>query len=305
MPIDFEKLAQHRAHVDVASGLQEEFVEPTLAGVKTVGVMARPVGEVLPVGWVVCHSFGLEQMNLDRVDVTVARGLAASGFPVLRFHAPGYGDSARRGSPVDHASHVEATIEAVALMARQPGVERVGVLGARFGGMVAALVADSAGLPLLAMWQPFMRGSAFIRDSMQTAFLTEMLEKARGSQGGLEADLAGKGWADVSGFVLSREAFDAVSAVDLATDVTRFAGNALVVGVSRTGAMPAEAAKVAGHIRSLGATCEEAAVKDKWAQLFGQHQFRSLPGGETEIDTQYEVSRAIAETAARWARAHL
>jgi hypothetical protein len=132
-----------------------------------------------------------------------------------------------------------------------------------------------------------------------------MLEKARGSQGGLEADLAAKGWTDVSGFVLSREAFEAVSAVDLVKDVTRFAGSALVVGVSRSGEMPAEAARVAAHIRSLGATCEEAAVKDKWAQLFGQHQFRSLPGGETEIDTQYEVSRAIAETAARWARANV
>jgi len=298
--LDVETLTRLRAYEDPVAGVREEFVDLVLDGTPTLGVLSKPIGTAGPAGWVVCHSFGLEQMNLDRVDVLVGRAVAAAGFPVLRFDAPGYGDSARRGEPVDVGSHLDASLEAVAFMAAVDGVERVGVMGARFGGMLAAEVADRLDLPLLIMWQPFVTGADFLRSSLQTVFLTERLRRSSGGSGGLLADLAGQGWSDVNGFVLTRDAYDAVSAVDLTERVRRFRGTALVVGITEDGSVGPDATRVAAHLRSLGATCEEAAVTDPWAKIFGQHQFRSLPGGETEVDMQVEVSKGLTEVVARW-----
>ena len=45
-----------------------------------------------------CPSFAMEQIHLGRMEVVMARVLAAAGFPVLRYHGQGYGDSQAEGA---------------------------------------------------------------------------------------------------------------------------------------------------------------------------------------------------------------
>src|SRR5439155_5056830 len=111
-----------------------------LGGGSTIAVLSRPLAPAHPIGWVVCHSFGLEQINLDQLDVIVARTLAAAGFTCLRFHAQGYGESELREVTLE--GHVDGALDAVNLLLREPGVGRVGVMGARFGAVVAARAAE-------------------------------------------------------------------------------------------------------------------------------------------------------------------
>src|SRR5439155_562777 len=143
-------------------------------GGRTVAVLSRPLGQSSSVGWVVCHSFGMEQIHLGRLDVLAARALAAAGFPVLRFHGQGYGDSEKGADAIGLSSHLAENADAVRLLQEQEGVERVGVLGARFGGMVAALVADRLDLPLMALWDPSVRGNLYIRDLLRRELLSKM-----------------------------------------------------------------------------------------------------------------------------------
>src|SRR5262249_34932224 len=154
---DVALLASHRQYEDKRTGITEEFLQPTLQGVRTVAVLSRPLGPARPVGWVICHSLALEQVHLARMEVVVARTLAAAGFPVLRYHTRGYGDS-DGGEGVGLGTHLADATEAVELMRRVGGVERIGMLGARFGGTVAALVADRLDLDLLGLWEPVTRG---------------------------------------------------------------------------------------------------------------------------------------------------
>src|SRR5438105_5545724 len=72
-------------------GIEERFLQPVLAGDRTIAVLSTPLDGPRSLGWVICHSFGMEQIHLQPLEVAAARRLAAAGFPSLRFHAPGCG----------------------------------------------------------------------------------------------------------------------------------------------------------------------------------------------------------------------
>jgi SAM-dependent methyltransferase len=302
LDLDRQLLSEHRLRIDHREGIREEFLHTKLGSGTTIGVLARPLGPALSVGWVLCHSFGIEEMNLDRLHVLVARRLAAAGFPTLRFVCQGYGDSERRGHPSSLLDHLEGTLDAVGSMGRQQGVSRVALFGTRFGALTAALVAERTGISTMAMCQPFARGDLFLSDCFQPALLREAIGRKQqgGVAKGMRHDLEAKGWADVDGFLLTREAWEEIAMLDITRALTRFHGSALVIGVSRNGTMPRGPAEVAGHLRSLGADCHEVGLADRWALVFGQHQYQKLPD-LSEIDTQFELSRVIARSVVDWA----
>jgi hypothetical protein len=307
MSVDTEFLLGGRRREDPAAGIAEEFLGPALGGGITVAVMARPLGGPKPVGWVVCPSFAMEQIHLGRMEVVIARALAAAGFPVLRYHGQGYGDSQAQGdtSEVGLASHLSDAADAVALMTEQGAVPSVGVLGIRFGALSAALVADEHGLPYMALWEPVVKGAQFMRDFLRSEAYYEMARGTDGAGGsrveGLRADLETTGWADVKGFALRRTAHDEIAAVDLTADVRRFAGSALVGTITRSGAPGSGPAKLAEHLGSLGGRCTAEAIQDPLPIPLGQYHYSDEGSGKVKADTQFALARSVAEATVRWA----
>jgi alpha/beta superfamily hydrolase len=286
-------------------GISETFLRPQLGSDTTVALLYEPLGDRHPEGWVICHSFGQEQSHLMEHEVAVARSLAVAGFPTLRFHGQGYGDS--RGDPEDVGlrSHLADTRDAIGLLAERAGVERVGVLGARFGGLVAALAAEREGLPLLALWEPATQGAAYMRELLRTqaAFelTTDDADHGDASSASVLEELQAKGWADVKGLRVSRQAYEEIVAVSLERDITAFAGEALIVGLSRSGAASPRLSRLAERLRELGAICEEAVVADEQARAFGQYHYAG-PDLAFKVDTQANMERALAETTVAWCR---
>jgi uncharacterized protein len=307
MPVDEGLLLRHRSFEDVSTGITEEFLQLAIGSGRTVAVLSRPMGTARPVGWVILHSFGLEQMHLSRLDVVVARVLAAAGFPVLRFHGQGYGDSERTDEPIGLASHLADATDAIRLLGAQPGIDRVGVLGARFGGTVAALVADREGLKLMGLWEPMERGSQYLRDFLRARVFAEMVgpsdDRASAGMQELRAELASQGWSDIKGIRLSREASEDIGAVDLTRDLTRFSGHALLLGVSRSGKPSAGMRRLEERLTVLGARCTVRSLDDHLAAQFGQFHFQTTDGGRGKIDTQYDLNQRIATDTAAWALA--
>jgi hypothetical protein len=299
--VDEAFLESHRARVDPVTGVREEFLQPRIGDGASVGVLARSTGPSRPIGWVFAHSYGVEQMNLDRFEVLVARALSAAGFPTLRFQVQGYGDSEHRGRAPSWSDHVDGTLDAMDLMAGQEGVETVGVFGTRFGSLVAGVASQRRDVRLLALCQPFGRGAEFLRDSFRLAFLRESLRGPDG-RGGLEAELDQNGWADVDGFRLEASAYREIAAVDLFDEVRRFTGRALVLGIARSESMPPGPAALAAHLRSVGAECDERVVQERTAFVFGQKQYHRIPGNLEEVDTQFDLSRSLAGVAVAWTR---
>jgi hypothetical protein len=305
MPVDQGLLERHAYYEDLDAGFSEEFLQPSLGLGRTVAVLSRPLGPAAPIGWVVCHSLGMEQIHLGRLDVLVARAMAAAGFPVLRFHGQGYGDSELGADVVGLSSHLAESEDAVRLMAAQSGVGLVGAMGARFGGMVAALVADRMDLPAMVLWEPSVRGSRYMRDLLRREVLSKLAagQDAAGTpeMERLREDLASRKWADIRGFRLSQHAHEDISAVDLTADVTRFSGAALLVAPSRNERVDGALAKLSEHLVSLGARSEVELVQDPFAAQFGQFRFQTVEGGRGKRDVQLELNEKIAAATVAWA----
>jgi pimeloyl-ACP methyl ester carboxylesterase len=305
MGTDEEFLLLHRSFVDRQAGFSEEFHEVRLGLGRTIAVLSRPlVGPALPVGWVICHSFGMEQLHLSRLDVLIARSLSEVGFPVLRYHGQGYGDSELGMEGIGLGSHLAEAVEALDWMTKQDGVEQVGMIGARLGGAVALMVAVRRQLRYAVGWEPMVRGSQYVRDLLRSRGLAEVV----GGKGGDVASeiererqtLAEQGWIDIKGVPFSRAAHDEMAAIDLVKDLTKWGGSALVGGASRTGKVGPALAKLAEHLESIGAKADVEVITDRYASQFGQFRFQTIEGGTAKKDTQLGLNRAMAAATAAW-----
>jgi pimeloyl-ACP methyl ester carboxylesterase len=307
MFLDDKVLAGYARREDKAAGIAEEFLQPVLGGVRSVAVLSRPLAQANPLGFVICHSFGIEQIHLGRHEVTVARALTAAGFPVLRYQGAGYGDSEGDMRDVGLASHLAEARDAVALLAAQDGVEEIAAYGARFGALVAALTAEREGLARLAVWDPIVNGASFMRGFLRAHVFFEMSEsKGEGEVSGVEQllqDLEAQGWADVKGFRLSRQAYEEIGETDLSKDLVNFKGAALVGSVTKQGRPTPAAKSLSAHLRGIGARVVEESVADPWAAEFGHYHYHARighDGAQEKADTQVELTDKIAGRTVTW-----
>ncbi|HEY7755161.1 MAG TPA: hypothetical protein VID69_02935 [Actinomycetota bacterium] len=299
--IDLGLIERHRRLVDPAAGIVEEFLTLTLGGADTIGVLTRPIGEARDVGWVLCHSFGEEQSHLYRLDVMAARGLAAAGFTVLRYHGQGYGDSRRSMETVDVASHLADAADAVGALRARVDVHPVGVAGARFGGTVAALTADRLDLGLLALWQPVTDGEAYVRGILRGRALARLAgdgEAEPDPEEELRRRLADRGFLDVNGLYLSAAATEQLGAVDLVRDLRRFRGRCLLGSVTRSGRPDPGEEALAARLAELGAGCDRVPIVHAQAPRFGRS--RASRG----VDRVHELEERIVERTVAWGREH-
>jgi hypothetical protein len=105
-------------------------------------------------GVVVCLPAPLDAAVDDGRAARLGRRLARAGVAVQRFHYRG--SSASDGDPraVTFAALVADARRAAELLVERTGVERIGLVGARLGALVAARVAhDHPGVPV-ALWEP-------------------------------------------------------------------------------------------------------------------------------------------------------
>jgi pimeloyl-ACP methyl ester carboxylesterase len=167
------------------------------------------------------HGLGVEQITLYRQEVLAARSAAAHGFPVLRYHSRGHGDSAGASADVTLASLVGDARAAADEAKRVSGRSRVAWLGVRMGALVAALAGgpasgrdDSAGFLL---WEPVSRPVEFFRQQLRTLLFSQVAggRKPDATVDQLLARLATEGSLDVLGYTLQRSLFGSFSEAGL------------------------------------------------------------------------------------------
>ncbi len=288
-------------YTDTDRGVTVEFLQPVLAGAKTVAIMNRPVGKPRSVGWVICHSFGAEQVSLARLEALVARDLAANGFPVLRYHGRGYGDSQGELDEISLSSHLDDARAAFELMRTESDVDDVGLVGARFGGLVAGLTADPMGSRHLVLWDPVVDGQQYVEHLLRRRALGGIASKEqRLSVQDLRSSLEAEGWIDLSGMRFTQRAYDETRGASLISGMERFTGSALIVSITLAGSADPSAERLAEHLRAGGATTSVVAIRDKG----GLARFRS---GEDERENMVKVTglidltRKLSEETVAWA----
>jgi pimeloyl-ACP methyl ester carboxylesterase len=194
----------------------------------------------------VCPPLGHEYMCGYRALRHLSMRLADAGFPVLRFDHFGTGNSA--GGPED-PSLVPAWHQGVSLaideLRRLSGVERIVVVGLRFGATIAtAVAADRGDVDTLVLWSPCISGKSYVRQVRMLGLTnTERAEGQDSSPGRVEA----------AGFQFSAETASALSAMNMLQLATRPARRALLF--TRDDVPLGNA--LAEHLTEIGTECEE------------------------------------------------
>jgi alpha-beta hydrolase superfamily lysophospholipase len=176
-------------------------------------------------GIVFCAPLGHEALWLHQTLRSLSERLAARGFVVLRFDYAGTGDSIDPGGLVEPDKWVDEAVEAVGFMRRAAGVERVALVGFRFGAMIAAQAARAAHADTVALIAPVVGGRQFVRE--MNVLQRTWLEKARQNVRD-DADAPASAF-DVLGHRFSRAAIDAIAQCDLRRATASPASKLLIV----------------------------------------------------------------------------
>jgi pimeloyl-ACP methyl ester carboxylesterase len=282
MAVDEAYLAGMGSFQDEGGRFREDFVRPPVSTEMTLGVLSRPTGPSRTLGWVLCPAFGSEQMHLLHLETLAARALASAGFPVLRFHGRGYGDSESSAEPT-LSSHLADAADAVRFLQEFADVANVGVIGARLGGAVAMTTAVELGLRYVAMWQPAVDGRSIIRDARWRGAIAGML-----------------GRDEVDASSSTSAAGPGIEAMDLLAVARRFSGWSLLIAASSSGALPSD---LTGIVRELeaGGRSSVQILRDQFATRFGGPHHRYVEGKPYKQDVRRSLDRQIAHATAAWA----
>jgi hypothetical protein len=219
---------------------------------------------------------------------------------VLRYHGQGYGDSELEAERLSLGGHRRDALDAVAFLREtRPDLGFVGLVGPRFGGTVAALVAGEARASALVLIDPVVSGSTYVRTMLARSVIGGLKESSSGRTSP-PPEPNDSSVIEVDGTLLDRAALDEIAQLDLARAVSGFRGPSLILQVSRSPEPREPMERLRARLAELGGDPELRAVADPDALRFGLPRFRRA-GGSRKVDVQSDLSETLVSEAVRWA----
>jgi exosortase A-associated hydrolase 2 len=227
------------------------------AGHSLFGVVHEPDAPTRRGAFVFCHPLAEEKLWAHRVFVSFARRLAHEGYVVLRFDYMGNGDSEGEFG----ASSLETALSdvrcAIGAIRERSGVAAVNLLGLRWGGTIASLVAESEpGIERLILWAPIVDGTRYMQDLLRTNLTTQLAayKEIRQDRADLVAVMESGRTVNIDGYEMALPLYAQASSVKLAGHPKAFGGPCLIAQVDP------QPGRSAPDLQQLAATYPQAMV---------------------------------------------
>jgi pimeloyl-ACP methyl ester carboxylesterase len=190
---------------------------------------------------VMCSALGVEELAARKSWRILAEKIATAGQPVLRFDYPGTGDSTDLDEEMNRFPLWLASANgAIDWLRATAGVREISLIGLRWGGTLAALVAaERDDIASLALLEPFVTGRDFVREMRATAQLWPARAGVQSVYDGIE----------IGGIGFSTSTLDAARPVDLMTIERLPASRVLILSKTNGG----KTARYAERLQAQGA----------------------------------------------------
>jgi len=132
-------------------------------------------------GVVVCHSWGHEYTNSQRVFRVLARRLASRDHHVLRFDYFGTGDSPAAADEICLSRLMADLEQAISELETGTGAGETSLIGLRLGASLGALVgARKREVDCMVLWEPVVQGDAYVEElrGLHARFLERSLPRS-------------------------------------------------------------------------------------------------------------------------------
>jgi pimeloyl-ACP methyl ester carboxylesterase len=268
---DIEAIDGGRAtRLDQRAGIREEASFFGADHARIFGVLHAPVGGVLG-GVVVCPPLYAEFVRNYRREVLLARAFASCGVAVQRFHHRGTGNS--EGDPADHTfeAYVDDAMTAVAELRARADVDRIGILGTRWGGVVAMAAAARSGDGPVVLWEPVIDPSRYLREVFRGRSISDLKSAARGGAvaGDPLEELRANGVVDILGYEFHRALYESAQGHPLEGELGSRQRPVLIVQLGDGRGTGRDASALIGRLRSIGCAVEHRWVPGREAWWFG------------------------------------
>lgn len=209
------------------------------------GVLHRPAANVARGGgFVICYPCFEEKLWAHRVFVSLARELTALGFHVLRFDYMGHGDSDGDFEQATVATRLADIACAVRTLREEIGGDAgIGLLGLRFGALLAAMHAETDDrIDRLVLWEPVTDGGAYMQEVLLSNLATQsaIYQEIRQTREDLAARMQAGETVTIEGYELTRGFYEAASALP-GTALGHYPGPCLIVQLGRSHQKPKKA----------------------------------------------------------------
>lgn len=232
-------------------------------GPRLFGCLHTPSG-VPRAGVIVCSPLHAEFAKNYGNEVLLARSLAREGLAVLRFHYRGQGHSDGEPNEIRLESLMEDSLRALSHLRSRTGVRRVGFVGCRLGGLVAAAAASSLDGAPLVLWEPVLKPDSYVREAIRSRVISSLTgaPAAQLSSDTLMTYLNERGSVDIHGYPIYR---DLVASLEDKTLFDELGGSPRPVHVIQIG-------------RSHTVRGDVAALEREWSQLGFAADVRCVAG---------------------------
>lgn len=205
-------------------------------------------------GVVICPSIHAEVLSNYRQEVLLARSLAARGIIVQRFYYRGTGHSFGDVADLTFERMTGDAREALAQVRAEAGTVPVGVLGTRFGGLVAAAVASTDKGSPLALWEPVTNPSHYWREVFRVRSIQELnVQKPAPSDRLSPVDeIAARGVVDIVGYPIHRPLYDGTVTRTLQAELGAWLGPLLLVQLSKRKGLKPGHERLVADLRNRG-----------------------------------------------------